>query len=192
MKKLTIIPLAAILLLACSKEVKEQQDSLQATLASQPANKSQTTRAFMASLYSSVDTNPSIPPTACSGDIPGLANPGYFLHGNATHLGELSWQQSRGQDIACNLSFASMLLTTTVSGQLAAANGDLVYYTGADEIDASTFLSGAGTAGTIQGVWTITGGTGRFVGATGSFTIYGPADFATGTFRFEAVGTITY
>ena len=107
-------------------------------------------------------------------------------------MGEVITLQSRGQDLTCDLSFTTMLLTTSVSGQIAANNGDLIYYTGNDVIDASNFLTGNGYAGTITGTWTITGGTGRFAGATGSFDLNGPADFSTGTFSFEALGTINY
>jgi hypothetical protein len=49
---------------------------------------------------------------------------------------------------------------------MAADNGDLLYYTGNDEIDVLNLIAQTGTTGTITGVWTITGGTGRFDGAT--------------------------
>jgi hypothetical protein len=186
MKNLAILILAVLFTAACSKE----QNDLVGTSSS--SNGLRTTQPFKADFYSTQDTDPSIPPTQCSGDLPGFANPGYFLHGTATYLGALNSAQSRGQDVTCDLSFATMLLTTTVSGQLAAANGDLIYYTGIDAIDASNYLTGQGTAGTITGTWTITGGTGRFTGATGSFTINGPVDFATGTFSYHAEGTIEY
>ncbi len=41
------------------------------------------------------------------------------------------------------------------------------------------------------GTWTIVGGTGRFVGATGSGTADGGADFVAQTFRMHLSGTIT-
>ncbi len=189
MKKLAIIIISVFLFAACDKE---SEDLATPASVNQGNQNLKSTRVFKANFYSSVDANPSIPPTACSGDLPGLANPGYFLHGNATHMGALITTLSRGQDVSCDLSFATMLLTTSVNGQLAANNGDLIYYTGNDVIDASQFLTGAGTAGTITGTWTITGGTGRFTGASGSFNISGPVDFATGTFSFEALGTINY
>jgi len=182
--------LALGLFASCSKE--SDDSATPATSTQSPAANARITKIFKASFYSSVDVNPAIPPTQCSGDLPTLANPGYFLHGSATHTGEIIATQSRGQDLTCNLSFSTMLLTTSVSGQLAASNGDLIYYTGNDVIDASHYLTGTGTDGTITGTWTITGGTGKFTGATGSFNLHGPADFATGTFSFEAEGTINY
>ncbi len=195
MKNLSILIAAVLLLGSCRKDVDDLKISGSEQSGSAMIKENQNslvTRPFKASLFSTVDTNPAIPPTACSGDLPGFANPGYFLHGNATHLGTLIASSSRGQDVTCNLSFTTMLLTTTVSGQLAASNGDLIYYTGSDIIDASGFLTQTSTTGTITGTWTITGGTGRFNGASGSFTINGPVDFITGTFSFEAAGTITY
>ncbi len=149
-------------------------------------------RPFKATLQSSLNTDPSIPLTLCSGDLPEFAIPDHFLAGNATHLGLLNADLSTLHHDDCNLSFATMTLTTSVAGQLAASNGDLVYYTGEDVIDVFNLLTGGGPTGTINGTWTITGGTGRFDGASGSFTISGPVDFATGTFSAEALGTITY
>ena len=189
MKKLSIIMLSLLLFAACKKESDDVATISSSTNGSENLR---CVRVFKAHFYTSVDTNSSIPPTPCSGDLPGLANPGYFLHGHATHLGTIKPRHSRGQDVSCDLSFATMLLTTSVSGKLAAANGDLIYYTGNDAIDASLYLTGAGTTGTITGTWTITGGTGRFASATGSFNISGPVDFVTGTFSFNALGTINY
>jgi hypothetical protein len=190
MKKLTIAIFLLLLFLACKKGTDSA--GLQEELISQPGGSNQVTRPFTANLYSSIDPDPSIPPTPCSGDLPGFANPGHFLHGQASHLGELIWQQSRLQDVSCNLNFATAQLTTSIAGQFAAANGDLVYYTGNDVFDITNFLTGGGPTGTLNGTWTITGGTGRFTGATGSFTITGTVDFTTLTFSFNAVGTITY
>ena len=195
MKKLNIIILSVVLLSACKKDSDDLSTSLteQPKVSSTQANENlKSSKVFKANFYTSVDVNPAIPPTPCSGDLPGLANPGYFLHGHATHIGTLTALLSRGQDVSCNLSFATKLLTTNVSGQLAACNGDLIYYTGNDVIDASIYLAGTGTTGTITGTWTITGGTGKFAGASGSFHISGPVNFATGTFSFKALGTINY
>jgi hypothetical protein len=42
-----------------------------------------------------------------------------------------------------------------------------------------------------SGIWTVTGGTGRFAGATGGGPYHGDADFAAETFAFTFTGTIT-
>jgi len=69
-------------------------------------------------------------------------------------------------------------------GTMTAANGDLVYFEGG-----------------VNGVYTVTGGTGRFAGATGTFvvtplTIGNPVPHPDGTVTIDltwtAVGTITY
>jgi hypothetical protein len=188
MKKLTIMILSAVLFTACTKNqdlapINHEEAASPAALAFKGP------REFRGQFEANPD--PSSLPTACSGDL-GLAIPGYVLHGNAQHLGELIWQQSWFQHVSCNLNAAAGQLTTSISGQFAAANGDLIYYTGNDVLDVSNFLAGNGQPGTIQGTWTITGGTGRFAGASGTLTISGLVNFATLTFSFEAVGTIAY
>jgi hypothetical protein len=69
-------------------------------------------------------------------------------------------------------------------GTMTAANGDLVYFEGG-----------------INGAYTVTGGTGRFAGATGTFVVTPqaigtPVPHPDGTvtidLRWTAVGTITY
>jgi len=186
MKTFSLISLALILFASC-----QQADEL-----ATPANsktiveRSQQARPFKATLQSSV--NPGNPLTECSGDIPGFAIPDHFLSGNATHLGLLNSELSTLHHDDCNLSFATATLTTSVSGQLAAANGDLLYYTGEDVINVISLLTATDTTGAIEGTWTITGGTGRFEDASGSFTISGTVDFITGTFNAKATGTITY
>jgi hypothetical protein len=186
MKNFSLIALFLMLLASC-----QQADELVSPSGSVRIDqRSQHVRPFNATLQSSV--NPGNPLTACSGDIPGFAIPDHFLAGQATHLGQLNGTLSTLHHDDCNLSFATLTLTTGVSGQLAAANGDLVYYSGDDVIDVSGYLGGTSTTGSINGEWTITGGTGRFDGASGSFTISGVVDFLTGTFSATANGTITY
>lgn len=186
MKNVSLIALFLMLLSSC-----QQTDELVKPLGSQPIDqRSNKAVPFKATLESSL--NPGNLLTECSGDIPEFAIPDHFLAGNATHFGKLIETLSTLHHDDCNLSFATLTLTTTVSGQLAAANGDLVYYTGEDVIDVSNLLLNLGTSGTIEGTWTITGGTGRFEEASGTITIDGIVDFVTGTFEAEAVGTILY
>lgn len=191
MKKVIVMSAAIMFLAACTKE--NNSNSLKEANLSQNQNGGgkAVTRPFKVELFSSEDPDKSIPPTSCSGDL-GLANPGYFMHGNATHLGQLISSKSRGQDTKCDFRFATGLLNTEVAGQLAAANGDLIYYTGVDVLDLNNLFVG-GTEGTIKGRWTITGGTGRFSGATGYFDFSGPLYFTPPAyFSFTGEGIITY
>jgi hypothetical protein len=189
MKNIKFLALALVLLSACKKESTTAPGGLASVTTTQ---KTAATRPFFVDFTTTVDTDPSIPPTACSGDLPGLANAGYFLHGTATHMGSLISLQSRGQDVTCNLSFATALLYTTVAGQIAAADGDLIYYTGIDTINVYNLLTSSGTTGVINGLWTITGGTGKFTGASGSFPISGLVDFTGPKLSFKGMGSITY
>ena len=68
-----------------------------------------------------------------------------------------------------------------------AANGDQLFATWT-----STSVSIIGPAITFSGAETYAGGTGRFVGASGSTEISGTASFITFTGQFTAVGTLGY
>ena len=189
MKNVSMIGLFVLLFAACQQDANE----LATPLSQGPvAKKSQSTREFRGNIASSVNTDPSIPLTACSGDIPEFGVPDHLLSGQAIHIGNFNPTLSTLHHDECNTSVATMLLTTAVSGQLAAANGDLIYYSGDDDIDISALLTQSGTSGSINGTWTIDGGSGRFDGASGSFTITGVVDFVTGTFTAVAEGTITF
>jgi len=198
MKKITIFTLAVMLLAACKKDMKEMRSNamVPADLVSKKnAESAKATSPMKVDFYSSV--NAASPALACTlPGVPfGIANSGYFLHGNATHFGLIDSETSMGQDGSCNLSASTFILSTTTAGQIVAANGDKITYTGSDEIDLNNIIFHAGTTATITGVWTITGGTGRFDGASGSFTISGIVDVTTAggpTFSITGEGTITY
>lgn len=193
MKKLSFIVLSLMLIIACSKESELTPTVREEIAAGAGGNSEPVTRVFKANFVTSIDQDPSNLPLGCSGDVPNFGIPGrLLLHGNATHLGEVMWQQSTLQHVSCNLSIADMELTTSVSGQITASNGDRIFYTGTDVIDVLNLITQQGTQGTIEGTWTITGGTGRFEGASGSFTINGPVDFLTLSVTIVAEGTITY
>jgi hypothetical protein len=78
--------------------------------------------------------------------------------GTGTHLGQFSFTQE--------LTLNGANLTDTGSAQWIAANGDIIY----------TTVIGSAIPGdvvfTITEIHTITGGTGRFSGAQGSFTVH--------------------
>ncbi|MBK5285589.1 MAG: hypothetical protein JJE25_09300 [Bacteroidia bacterium] len=190
MKKLSIIISAVVLLASCSKE-SDDLATPSSTISGNGFEKSAAARTFLATFNASVNANSPNPPTACSGDAPFVA-PDFLLNGAADHMGKINAQTSTLHHDACNLNLTDMELTTSVSGQIVAANGHKIFYTGNDVVDVTNFVTAAGTTGSITGTWTITGGTGRFEGATGSFTINGTVDFVTNTFSCQAVGTITY
>jgi hypothetical protein len=175
MRKITIFALAIMLFTACKKDKK-------------------ITRPFKVEFYSSV--NAASPLLNCV--LPGvpfaIANSGYFLHGNVTNVGSIDPNNSMGQDGCCNLSPA-FILTTKTSGQIVAPNGDKIFYAGDDAIDLNNVIANGGTTAAMSGLWTITGGTGRFAGATGSFTISGTVNVASEggpVFSITGEGTITY
>ena len=187
MKNLSLLALLLMLLASC-----QQSDELATPDVSSKINPraQQQTRPFEANLSGSL--NPGSAPTACTGDLPGLALLDYFVSGTALHFGNLNTELSTLHHEDCDLSFETALLTTSVSGQLVASNGDMIFYSGEDVINVYNLLTASGTTGTIEGTWTIEGGTGRFEDASGSFTISGTVDFITFGFTAQAEGTITY
>ena len=198
MKKITIFAVAIMLLTACKKDINEMRSDamVPADLTSKTnAESVQVTRPMKVDFYTTV--NSASPNLTCT--LPGvpfaIANSGYFLHGNATHLGLINSETSMGLDRSCNLNGSTFILSTTTAGQIVAANGDKITYTGNDAIDLNNVIFNGGTTAAITGLWTITGGTGRFAGATGSFTINGIVNVAAvggPTLSFTGEGSITY
>jgi hypothetical protein len=98
--------------------------------------------------------------------------------GQATHLGRFTATFDLLVDVRTSTSRG------TVS--LIAANGDRVFGT------LSGHATGVGTTASIVETVIITGGTGRFADATGSFTIERVLDQATGLSSGSFDGTISY
>jgi hypothetical protein len=96
---------------------------------------------------------------------------------NANHITVLSDPVT-----SCPEGFANVNVET-----LTAANGDTLELTGPHDVGCPT------RPGVVHGTgdWTVTGGTGRFAGATGQGTFVGGADFNTGRFSFQLTGTIS-
>jgi len=84
--------------------------------------------------------------------------------------------------VSCPGGFANKNVET-----LTAANGDKLMLTGPHDVGCPI------RPGVVHGTgdWTVTGGTGRFAGATGQGTFDGGANFNTGTFSFQLTGTIS-
>ena len=195
MKKMVMMAMGIMLLAACKKD-SSTDAFLMDDIESKANGGKQVTRPMKIDIFSSVDLNPDIPSVPCLGDANPLSTSGFFLNGNATHLGKINAEKSRGQDIFCEFTAGTRLtLATKVAGQIVAANGDIIYYTGSDVLDLTEIFTAVSPYGTIEGVWKITGGTGRFVGATGSFPIKGIVDVSKpsgGYFTATGEGTITY
>jgi len=184
MKNLFFILLSVLFLAACNSSSDELASPSSAAI----TTRSQQARAFYGNLAGALNVNSA--PTACTGLFP-LAVVDYFMSGNATHLGNLNASSFLHHD-DCNVDVTTFLLTSSVSGHLVGANGDWIEYTGQDTVNIFNYATNSGPNGPIYGTWTITGGSGKFTGATGSFRINGLVDFATLGFNVVADGTITY
>ena len=108
---------------------------------------------------------------------------------HATHLGNSTWTAANIVIDASNLPLVGVTYEDTIT----AANGDTLTTTAAATIDISTL----GTSPlAFLAVETITGGTGRFEGASGSFTVTGFVDLdlstGTGVLTFTSSGAISY
>lgn len=128
-----------------------------------------------------------------SGTFGVVVNPGYCPDldpplqmviaggGNATHLGTYTVENLACVDVDGN--FLSPIL-----GFITAANGDVIYtQMGAPYPDLDNPPN-------LYYPYVILGGSagGRFDGATGSITMYGTVDYATGTWTLSGEGEITY
>ena len=103
--------------------------------------------------------------------------------GNATHLGQFAW----ALDVEINISDPTAL-TATGTGVLTAANGDSLF----TEFTATAIDTETPNVIFITEVHTITGGTGRFAVATGTFTREALSNLALG-FSFGSFdGFISY
>jgi hypothetical protein len=99
--------------------------------------------------------------------------------GNSTHLGEytLSYQ------VVVNL----LTFSGTGSTHFVAANGDSIYASGSGQ----SFATDIPTVRRIVETYTITGGTGRFANATGSYTVERMINRSTGVTSGSFDGSIT-
>jgi hypothetical protein len=104
--------------------------------------------------------------------------------GYATHMGEIT-TQGQLEIIGSNSSCANGILDVNVE-TLTAANGDVLSITSHNAVCPIGLNRFHGA-----GQWLVTGGSGRFSGASGAGAIEGEADFNTGTFTISAGGTIT-
>jgi hypothetical protein len=110
---------------------------------------------------------------------------------NATHLG---LSTSTASNVMIDLSgLGQNLIGVTFNDTITAANGDELYTTATSTIDISNLGTGPLAFSAVEN---ITGGTGRFDGASGSFTSTGSVtlDLSTGTglLTFKSTGTISY
>ena len=103
--------------------------------------------------------------------------------GNATHLGGFRWALA----VQINISDPDFT-TATGTGVLTAANGDRLFTL----FTASAINTEAADVIFITEVHTITGGTDRFAGATGTFTREALSNLALGFSSGSFAGTISY
>ena len=113
--------------------------------------------------------------------IPPIAHIAVIGEGNATHLGKATAVTT---DQAVNLITGQTSATYTFTS----ANGDTVVL----EMEFQTTFLPSGV--TFEGTYSVTEGTGRFAGATGSGTLIGSAAFtgpSNGVGSFTVAGTIS-
>lgn len=112
--------------------------------------------------------------------FPAFAQTQFIGSGTGTHIGN-----STAEYYVCSGSQGE--LSGNFYGILTAANGDKIYFS---QSDLSVFTIDENF--NVTGEFELTGGTGRFEGATGHVDTYGVDDFANMTFDIYMEGTITY
>ena len=120
---------------------------------------------------------------AVGNPVPDLFGPARnIVSGLAVNLGVLDETASFSANTGCVLN---------ADGTLSAIDETFVYTgAGGDALFGTTQTVGSPAEGTASGVFTITGGAGRFLGATGSFIGEGMLDPTTLTIRFDVDGWI--
>jgi hypothetical protein len=99
-------------------------------------------------------------------------------NGNATQVGKYAYAA-----LEC---FNPVTLLYQGEFTIAAANGDVLRGTYSGEV-----VEIVGTVGLYEQDAVVTGGTGRFAGASGQFHVSGEADLATGNYSQELAGTVS-
>ena len=99
--------------------------------------------------------------------------------GQATHLGRFTMDFSHRVNLATLIGIGKAVFT--------AANGDTLM----TDAEGRATPAGSPTAFTVVEIHTVTGGTGRFAGASGRFTITRAVDFANPFTSGEIEGSIT-
>jgi hypothetical protein len=98
--------------------------------------------------------------------------------GTASHMGIITVTEF----VCINPSDLTFVAHFTIT----AANGDQVFGMATGDL-----VPASATSFTVHGNWVINGGTGRFVGATGSGTALGSVDLVTGASPHHLSGTIS-
>ena len=110
-----------------------------------------------------------------------------FGSGKVHNLGETTFAFSTD---ACVTDLGAATLTAVGPGTFTAANGDAISGPSTVIFDLRQVLSGTSDFGALKLTGEITGGAGRFAGATGSISARGVNDFTTGSGTFTLFGTI--
>jgi hypothetical protein len=177
MKYTHAVCLAAIpLLSACSDNLTAPTSAMLASLTPAASHGAEHERPFGGRCDTDITISPPV-----AGDAPNVLRLHIEYVCQLAHLGRTT-------------AIAEQIVTFT--GANTAISSNTTTYTAAN--GDQLFVSWAGTAtssgpdNTFSGPETITGGTGRFAGATGSTWVSGTASFATMTGQFTSVGTISY
>lgn len=121
----------------------------------------------------------------CSPEDMGVALlKGGWMKGHLTHGGKLNAELSFYRVISCEFDYMTMKVTESIDGTHTAANGDYYFYTGTLTVDV--------TNGDLSGTVTVTGGTGRYDGATASLTITGIHNLVTNVATMTGEGLWTF
>lgn len=181
MKKFLFLALAVMLFASCQKEgISDNKAQLDALSMSQHAT-AKKARPLSGNLSNA--PVPGYPAANCS-DIFTVSGRN-FIYGNVSHLGVLQ-SGSFGTVQACNFFVDG---TVTYKEVWVAANGDELYMDSYILVSPDPVVPNTGT---WTGAGTITGGTGRFAGASGNWTFANTNYYADGTSTWSIAGEIVY
>jgi len=191
MRKLLFISMAVLLFAACQKEsITENKSQFDAVSESSQANNPKA-RPISGDLNNAPD--PDAAPVLCSGVVPISGQ--NLIYGNVSHMGKLK-SGTVGIALDCEITnFPSALdpsfrATINFNEIWVAANGDKLFSS------STIYIVGDPATQNTTFTWTgsniVTGGTGRFEGATGGWQQLNGKFFADGTATWSISGNITY
>jgi hypothetical protein len=182
MRKLLSVFLSSVfILISCTQEVSQ-------------TNNFETLKAAKVNIPASIDLtvvpDSNSPQIKCLPVETGIILPEkYGLKGTVDYLDDIDEEKSFVENISCEFIEPSFILEQ-VKGTLSSKNGDSFNFTGTVKMDISSALTSKTVA--VEGQLTLTSGTGKFAGMSGSIKTNGTGNMVNGAISWKGDGYYAY